>query len=100
MNVLTQIYNFVAGHPWWTFFFYLIYTTFVGSLKAPTATSSQAYISLFAVLNAVATQFSRMSPKVESSPNFEPAVNLQQKLAGQEQTPVKVPPVVESAPKG
>jgi hypothetical protein len=92
---MTEIYNFVAGHPWVVFFGYIIYTAFVGSLTAPSATSSQAYRSLFAILNALAAQFSRMAPKVESSPNFEPAVNLQQKMAGQEQTSVKVPPNVE-----
>jgi hypothetical protein len=43
----------------------------------------------------LSVQFGRMFPKVENSPNFEPAVNLQQKMAGQEQTAVKVPPTVE-----
>jgi hypothetical protein len=95
MNVLTQIYNLIAAHPWWVLLLYLIYSTVVGTLKAPTASSSQFYISLFAVLNMLSVQFGRMFPKVENSPNFEPAVNLQQKMAGQEQTAVKVPPTVE-----
>lgn len=95
MNIFTAIYNFAASHPWVIFTIYLMYAAFVGSLRAPTAQSGQAYISLFAVLNALSMQFGRMFPKVENSPNFEPAVNLQQKIAGQEPMPVKVPPVVE-----
>jgi hypothetical protein len=99
MSIFTAIYDFAAGHPWVIFTIYLVYAAFVGSLRAPTAQSGQAYISLFAVLNALSMQFGRMFPKVENSPNFEPAVNLQQKMAGQEQTAVKVPPNVEDKPK-
>ena len=99
MNTLALIYNFVANHPWLVFIAYVMYNAFVGSLRAPTATSPQWYVSLFAVLNALAANFGRMFPKVESSPNFEPAVNMQQKLAGQLPTPVQVPPTVEDVPK-
>ena len=99
MNIFTAIYEFAAAHPWVIFTVYLMYAAFVGSLKAPTAQSGQAYISLFAVLNALSMQFGRMFPKVESSPNFQPAVNLQQRIAGQEETAVKVPPEVEDKPK-
>jgi hypothetical protein len=99
MSVYNAIYNFMVAHPLLTLFIAGGYITFVGSLDAPTATSSQAYKSLFAVLNFFSLQFKRMFPKVESSPNFQPAVNLQQKLAGQEETSVRVPPTVEDKPK-
>lgn len=96
MNVLTAIYNTISSHPWVVLLLYIMFNAFVGSLKAPTAQSSQAYISIFAVLNALAANFGRMFPKVETSPNFQPAVNLQQSMAGQQPTIVKVPPEVET----
>jgi hypothetical protein len=99
-NPLAAIYDFVVAHPIVTLTMYMCFNAFVGSLKAPSSTSGQFYISLFAVLNALAANFGRMFPKVESSPNFEPAVNLQQKMAGQLQTPVKVPPTVEDLKAG
>ena len=99
MNVLSSIWNYIGSHGWTVLLSYVIYNAFVGSLKAPTATSSQAYISVFAILNAIAANFGRISPKVENSPNFQPAVNLQQRIAGQEETAVKVPPEVEDKPK-
>jgi hypothetical protein len=74
---------------------YVVYCLFVGSLRSPTSESSQFYVSFFAVANGVAANLGRMFPRVESSPNFQAAVNLQQKLAGQEATAVKVPPTVE-----
>lgn len=51
------------------------YITVVGSLNAPTKDSPQWYVSLFALLNFFSLQFSRMSPKLEKSPNFVDAVN-------------------------
>jgi hypothetical protein len=99
MTVLTDIWNYIGSHGWTVLLIYVIYNAFVGSLKAPTATSSQAYISFFAIANALAVNFGRMFPKVESSPNFQPAVNLQQRIAGQQETAVKVPPEVEDKPK-
>ena len=98
MITFTSIYDFIAGHPWAVLLLYVTFNAFVGSLRAPTVKSSQGYVSFFAVLNALALNFGRMFPKVENSPNFEPAVNLQQKLAGQIPTPVQVPPVVEKNP--
>jgi hypothetical protein len=99
MSFFMSFYAWILAHPWWCFLFYGMYSAFVGSLKAPSTQSSQAYLSLFAVLNFLNLQFGRMNPKVENSPNFEPAVNLQQKMAGQEQTSVKVPPTVEDMSK-
>jgi hypothetical protein len=98
-KVWDSIYNFGVAHPLLALLVVGAYIAGVGSLKAPTADSSQVYKTLFAVLNFFSLQFKRMFPKVEDSPNFPAAVNLQQKIAGQEPTPVKVPPKVEDAPK-
>lgn len=95
MDPLTAIYNFINQHAITVLILYICFNAFVGSLKAPTANSSQVYVSFFAICNALAANFGRMFPKVENSPNFEGAVNLQQNLAGQPATPVQVPPTVE-----
>jgi hypothetical protein len=76
---MDTIYNFFVAHPvlavgLWTGFLW-VFCAFAGSLRAPTAASPQWYLSLFAVVNAVAGNLSRMSPpKVEDSPNFQAAV--------------------------
>lgn len=98
MDPLNAIYNFVNQHGFAVLILYICFNAFVGSLRAPTSTSSQVYVSFFAIVNALAANFGRMFPKVESSPNFQPAVNLQQTLAGQEPTAVIVPPTVEPKP--
>lgn len=95
MDPLNAIYNFVNQHGFAVLIMYICFNAFVGSLRAPTSTSSQVYVSFFAIVNALAANFGRMFPKVESSPNFEPAVNLQRALTDQEQRPVIVPPTVE-----
>ena len=92
---MNQILNFLNQNGILVLFIYICFNAFVGSLRAPTASSRQAYVSFFAVMNALAANFGRMFPKVENSPNFEPAVNMQQQLAGQPPTPVQVPPTVE-----
>jgi len=92
----TSIGHFIATYQ---LPLYIIYCLYVGSLRSPTAQSSQAYVSFFAVVNGIAANLGRMFPKVESSPNFQAAVNLQQHLAGQAQTSVKVPPTVEDQSK-
>ena len=94
--------NFIQEHPiafviLWTTFQYA-FSAFASSLRAPTNASPQWYLSIFAVINAIAGNLSRISPpKVESSPNFEAAVNLQQKIAGQLPTPVQIPATVEKS---
>jgi hypothetical protein len=94
-TVITGIYNFVLLHPFLTLVICGCYVAAVGQLTAPTKDSPTWYRMAFAVANFLSLQFQRMSPKVENSPNFEPAVNLQQQMAGQPQTAVKVPPMVE-----
>ena len=78
MNPLAAIYNFIVAHPLVSLGIYVAFNAFVGSLRAPTAQSAQWYVSLFAILNALAANFRRMFPKVETSPNFIPAVLKQQ----------------------
>jgi hypothetical protein len=95
MNPINEVLSFLNQHGILVLFLYIIFNAYVGSLRAPTAKSGQTYVSFFAVMNALAANFGRMFPKVENSPNFEPAVNLQQNLAGQPVTPVQVPPIVE-----
>lgn len=57
---------------------------FVQSLKAPTATSGQFYVSLFALANASASNWKRASiPKVEDSPNWQAAVEKHVEAQGQ-----------------
>jgi hypothetical protein len=96
--LFSGVVNFVGMHPFFTMMMAGAYIVAVGQLPAPTATSRQWYKEVFAVLNFFSLQFKRMFPKVENSPNFQDAVNLQQKIAGQEPTTVKVPPAVEDIP--
>jgi hypothetical protein len=78
---------------------YYILSAAIGAMPAPTATSSTFYQFLFKFSNTIGGNITRaFNTYVESSPNFQPAVNLQQKIAGQEETAVKVPPKVEDKP--
>src|ERR1700678_2729184 len=97
-NFFSAVVGFVGVHPFFTMMIAGAYIVAVGQLPAPTATSPQLYKEVFAVLNFFSLQFKRMFPKVEDAPNFQNAVNLQQKIAGQKQTEVKVPPAVEDIP--
>jgi hypothetical protein len=75
---------------------YYILSAAIGAMPAPTATSSTFYQFLFKFANTIGGNLTRaFNTYVEASPNFQPAVNLQQKIAGQEETAVKVPPKVE-----
>jgi hypothetical protein len=105
---MDTLYNAFVAHPAlflsiWTGAFTLfqwVFSAYASSLRAPTSTSTQNYVSWFAIVNTVAGNLARINPpKVENSPNFEAAVNLQQKMAGQPATPVQVPPTVEDSPK-
>lgn len=69
------------------------YIIVVGTLESPTKDSPQWYKSLFALLNFFSLQFSRMSPKIEKSPNFQDAVNIQAQAAGL--PPIAVKPITE-----
>lgn len=86
MNVLlhSEIAHFVM---------FFAFIAFVGGMPAPSATSGLAYKWAFASLNMFSGNVVRaFGPKIENSPNFQAAVNTQQAIAGQPQTPVVVPP--------
>jgi hypothetical protein len=70
-----------------------LWSSFISALPAPQATSSTMYRFFFTFLNVLAANISRAnSTKVESSPNFQAAVN---NLPG----PVDKPVVIVEAPK-
>lgn len=71
--------------------------TAISSLEAPTKDSPAWYRYMFRFLNALALQFKRMFPKIESSPNFQDAVNIQTEKAGMPPIAVKQPAPAEPA---
>jgi hypothetical protein len=94
--MINGIYNFMVAHPllFWGCYTALsgCWSAYAGSLRAPTAQSSQAYVSWFAICNSLAFNFSRIAPpKVENSPNFQAALNQQQRQSGQGETVVQLP---------
>jgi hypothetical protein len=74
---------------------YIVAIAFIGGMPAPTATSSIPYRWAFTTLNIIAANIHRgTSTSVESSPNFQSALNKQQELQGQATTcvvPVETP---------
>jgi hypothetical protein len=90
---MSTVVNFFAHTELGHFVLYFAFIAFVGGMPAPTATSGTAYKWTFSSLNAFAANFIRAAgPKIENSPNFQAAVNVQQALAGQPQTVAKTPP--------
>lgn len=91
MNTIWQFLNdhqvlctLVAGYTW---------SAFISALPAPQAASSVMYQFWFKFLNVLAANIARASSaKVESSPNFQAAVN---NMPGPENKPV----VIVEAPK-
>jgi hypothetical protein len=80
------------------FVMYFGFIALVGGMPAPTATSSTAYKWAFSSLNIFAANFARAAgPKIENSPNFQAALNIQQAGQGQLQTPVIPTPPAPSA---
>jgi hypothetical protein len=76
---------------------YYIAIAFGGSLPAPQATSSMFYQFVFKFVNTLSGNLSRAySSKVESSPNFQAAVNVQTTQAGV--APIVVTPVEPAKP--
>jgi hypothetical protein len=75
---------------------YYIVSAAIGAMPAPGATDGRGYQFLFKFFNTLGGNLTRaFNSTVESSPNFQGGVNLQQQMAGQPQTAVKVPPTVE-----
>jgi len=97
---MATLINFLSAHETIaTLVGYYLAIAAIGALPAPTATSTAMYQFWFKFLNTIGGNLTRaFNSTVEKSPNFQPAVNLQQQLAGQEQTAVKVPPTVEDKP--
>jgi len=68
------------------------FTIFATSLPAPTAQSSTSYQFWFKLLNNLAANLSRAkNTAVESSPNFQDAVNLHLAQQGQNKVVVTIP---------
>jgi hypothetical protein len=97
MNIVIQFFlHSEAGH----FVLYILGSSIISGMPAPTAVSSIGYRWMFSTLNIIAANVSRASiPRVEKSPNFQDALNLQQASAGQPQTVAQpVVPVVAVIP--
>ncbi len=99
---MSNIWQFIMNHQVLaTLSVGYVWAAFIGSLPAPTATSSMTYQFAFKFLNILAANIARAtSSKVESSPNFQAAVNIQTDLANQ--PPIKVipsPPAPSAEPK-
>ena len=75
MNTIAGIFQ---NHFWailGTFITQYVWAAFIGALAAPTAQSSSMYVFWFKFLNGIAGNIARAkSANVESSPNFQPAV--------------------------
>jgi len=91
---MSQIWNFITVHSTISSLVsYYIAISFVGSLPAPQATSSMFYQFVFKFVNTLAGNLARAySSKVESSPNFAAAVNIQNAKTGEEKVVVPLTP--------
>lgn len=68
----------------------------VSSMEAPTKESSAFYRYSFRFLNGLALQLKRIFPKVEASPNFQDAIDIQTAKAGL--PPIAVQPPAPTEP--
>lgn len=82
MNAIVQ---FITAHPTTCALIgYYIAISFVGSLPAPTALSSMFYQFVFKFVNTLAGNLSRAyASKVETSPNFQAAMNATNAQTGE-----------------
>jgi hypothetical protein len=70
-----------------------VWSSFISALPSPQATSSAVYVFFFKFLNVLAANIARaQNSKVESSPNFMDAVNIQNAKAGEEKVVVSMDP--------
>jgi hypothetical protein len=101
---MSNIWAFIVAHQVLsTVVAGVIWSSLISSLDAPTANSSPFYRFAFKFLNAMAANFARArSTAVESSPNFQDALNKQTDRAGQPQIEAVVPvpaiPIPEEKP--
>jgi hypothetical protein len=104
---MTNVWNFIVAHQlsitttltaivtWIT---NVGFTKIVSALPAPAATSSTRYIFWFKFLNNFMGNASRANNSaVESSPNFQAAVDIQTTQAGV--PPITVQPVIQKENK-
>jgi hypothetical protein len=78
------------------FVLYILAIAFIGGMPAPTATDGKGYRWAFATLNIIAANIHRgINTSVESSPNFQDALNKQQVVQGQSPTTVIPPEIIE-----
>ena len=91
---MTAIWNFLTEHSTISSLVaYYIAISFVGSLPAPTVNSSMFYQFVFKFVNTLAGNLARAySSKVESSPNFVAAMNIQNAKVGEEKLVVPMSP--------
>ena len=83
---MNNVLAFFQMHPGFTIFCYWLIAAACSSLRAPTAQSSQGYVTLFAVCNLIGANIGRiLPPRVEDSPNFQAA--LQKAIADSKNVP-------------
>lgn len=70
-----------------------VWSAFISALPSPQATSSTVYRFFFQFLNVLAANIARaQNSKVESSPNFMEAVNIQNAKTGEKKVVVAMTP--------
>jgi hypothetical protein len=97
---MSAVWNFISAHQATsTLVGYMVFSNFVGSMPSPQANSSPFYRWAFAFLNAMASNLTRaISQKVEASPNFQAALNIQTSQANQPQINVQPVPSETALP--
>lgn len=90
MNTIVGIYT---AHPYIsTLVSYWVLSAFIGALPAPTATSNSLYKFIFSFANSLGGNILRaLSTRVEGSPNFQDAVNIQNAKTGTGKVVVEMP---------
>jgi hypothetical protein len=90
---MSQIWSFIVEHQTIaTLVAYYVAIAFVGSLPAPTANSTQLYRFFYQFANTLGGNLTRaFASKVESSPNFVDAMNIQNAKAGSDKRVVEMP---------
>lgn len=90
MNTIVGIYT---AHPYIsTLVSYWVLSAFIGALPAPTATSNSLYKFVFTFTNGLGGNILRaLSTRVEGSPNFQSAVNIQNAKTGTDKMVVEMP---------
>ena len=97
---MSTVWDFMVAHQvLCTVIAGVVWSSVISSLDAPTADSSAFYRFAFKFLNALAANFARArSTAVESSPNFQDALNRQTDQVGQPQIKAMVSPTPDVKP--